>query len=54
MWLLYSPVCVGPQVGNPEDRFSHGTAHLIISTEIFLDIRKFKNLMNFSVSFGFN
>ena len=27
LWL-YSPVCVGPQVGNPEDWFSHNEAHI--------------------------
>ena len=29
LWL-YSPVCLGPGVGNPEDRFSHNEAHMTI------------------------
>ena len=28
LWLLYSPVCVGPG-RNPEDRSSHNEAHIV-------------------------
>ena len=30
--MLYSSVCVGHMVGNPEDRFSHDEAHNYVHT----------------------